>query len=1110
MLLVPPPSSAQQQSKSKPINSYILDRWGLEHGLPQDQVNTNPLQTKDGFLWMGTQEGLARFDGLTFKAYDRTNTPALKTNWFFGIAEDSSGGVWFWEPAQRNQQRGVVQYKKGEFKSFGRAEGLLSDTTNEVWCTDDGSVWIFPPSGKGVTRYKDGKFESLTTANGLPSDTIHFMRRDRNGFYWIRTPAGLHTLENGIFKEFMGREESLRLGVRGIAITAKADQGIERGYVDSSDGIWFLTKQGLMHYQNGSYSRYDGYKDSVLFHAFKTNDGDTWLPAPTGLHIVRGRSVKRVSFPNGYENFGAAVDRDGYVWLGSNQGIFRFDGANVEQFEHPLLKGKAAWAPFVDKENSVWFGYPNGLLRIREATFTTVGTPEGLPENSMAAVLEDRKGNMWVTYGSNGGITRISGNKITHIDHPLPRFVGLYEGNDGTLYAVQWGGNLFKVSNNKLLKVISAEQVGNATITSVRSQKDGSLLVFGVVNIWHFRNGVLRPLLKDPPRMARFTFLGPDGTIYVATPNAGIFQLVGEKLEQIDLSESALGVRARQYGYADREGTLWIGTNDGLLIHRNGTTKLLTPQDGLFDYSVFGFMEDDEGYLWMTCNRGPSRVLKQDLLDRADGKRGPVVPQVFSTADGMRSRECNAIGSPNIFKRKDGTIAIPTIAGVAFVNPKRIRTNPVPPLVIIEQVVAGDQSYHDPEQVVLPAGSGKFEVHYAGLSFIGSDKVRYKYQLVGYDPDWIDAGTRRTAYYTNLSPGTYRFRAIAANADGVWNEVGASTAITIEPYFYQTTWFLAFGIIFFLTSGPSFYVYRTRSLKRKKEELERLVADRTKELQKSLDHLKETQHQLVLSEKMASLGQLTAGIAHEIKNPLNFITNFATLSKDLTAELRTELDVTIDPARRKTIEELLADLEQNVTKINEHGKRADSIVRGMLLHSRGKAGERQETDINALLQEYTNLAYHGMRAIDQSFNVKIEMDFDSSIGMMSVVPQDLSRAFLNIVNNACYAANDKKKTNGKDFSPVVKVSTKSVGHSIEIRIRDNGNGIPPEIRDRIFNPFFTTKPAGVGTGLGLSLSYDIITQEHHGTLDVRTEPGSYTEFILTIPRKQVIQEALAL
>jgi signal transduction histidine kinase len=377
---------------------------------------------------------------------------------------------------------------------------------------------------------------------------------------------------------------------------------------------------------------------------------------------------------------------------------------------------------------------------------------------------------------------------------------------------------------------------------------------------------------------------------------------------------------------------------------------------------------------------------------------------------------------------------------------------------------------------------------------------------VGLDEGWIDAGARRDAYYTHLDPGEYTFRVIAANSDGLWNQEGASVRFVLEPHFYQSAWFIGLAVFAFLTVGPSFYLYRMRSMKKRRAELEKLVHERTGELQKTVSNLKETQTQLILSEKMASLGQLTAGIAHEIKNPLNFITNFAVLSQDLTKDLRQELAHErdrVDKKRALEIEGILNDLDQNVTKINEHGKRADSIVRGMLLHSRGKAGERQVTDLNALLLEYTNLAYHGMRAQDTSFNVKIETEFDPAVGKVNVVPQDLSRAFLNIVNNACYAANDKRKTAGSGFNPTVRVSARCLDEGVEIRIRDNGNGIPLAIREKIFNPFFTTKPAGAGTGLGLSLSYDIVTQEHKGDIRIDTKEGEYTEFIIVIPKDQV-------
>lgn len=295
-----------------------------------------------------------------------------------------------------------------------------------------------------------------------------------------------------------------------------------------------------------------------------------------------------------------------------------------------------------------------------------------------------------------------------------------------------------------------------------------------------------------------------------------------------------------------------------------------------------------------------------------------------------------------------------------------------------------------------------------------------------------------------------------------------------------------------------------RTLELKVEERTKEISVKNTELEKALLKIQETQQQLIMQEKMASLGVLTAGIAHEIKNPLNFINNFSELSIELSEELKEELDKNKDKLSTENlgdIEELIGNVIYNLGKINEHGKRADSIVRGMLLHSRGKSGERQETDINALILESVNLAYHGMRAQDPEFNVKIVSEYDRNIGMVNIVPQDISRVLLNIVNNACYAAYERKKYENLNFVPTLTVSSRKNGNDFEIFIRDNGRGIPDDVKEKIFNPFFTTKPAGQGTGLGLSLSYEIVVQEHKGELIVNSEPGSFTEFIIKLPIK---------
>jgi two-component system, NtrC family, sensor kinase len=280
------------------------------------------------------------------------------------------------------------------------------------------------------------------------------------------------------------------------------------------------------------------------------------------------------------------------------------------------------------------------------------------------------------------------------------------------------------------------------------------------------------------------------------------------------------------------------------------------------------------------------------------------------------------------------------------------------------------------------------------------------------------------------------------------------------------------------------------------------LRQRTDELSKSLDDLRIAQDRLVQTQKLASLGQLTAGIAHEIKNPLNFVNNFAGLSVELIDELQEALAIVkTDDKTRGEISELATTLRENLNKIAQHGKRADAIVKNMLLHSREGSGEHRPVDINNLVEESLNLAYHGARAEKQGFNITLERSFDPAAGEADVYPQEISRVLINLISNGFYAAtkrHDQAKDDG--YEPMLTAMTKNLGDRVEIRIRDNGTGIPAEIRERMFNPFFTTKPAGEGTGLGLSISYDIIVKQHSGSIEVDTEPGEFTEFKVILPR----------
>lgn len=1104
-LLLPALLTTSSFAQNKSIKQYVHDEWTTRNGLPQNSA-TDIVQTKDGYLWFATQEGVARFDGVQFTVFDRANTDALPDSWILRLIQDSTDALWI---RVQGPAPGITRYQNGAFTLFTTSSGLPSNTVTSGYADKAGGIWF--GTLRGLSHFNDGKFVNYSVKDGLPGDTVSALSLDSKNNLWVSTTRGLARLTDGKFVTLTGTKEFPDTSFSRV-------HSFSNTFEDRSGTLWLSTPRGVVSYTNGStklFTLKDGLPSLVVNDILQSSKGDIWFATSSGLaRFQNGRFVTYRASTDPDENTVLEMheDHEGSIWMITDNGIKRFANGKFESYRHEDgLSDNKVQRMLIDKEQSIWMGtFGGGIDRFRNGKFITYSSRTGLTFDNVQPVLEDSKGILWI--GSNSaGLNRIENGVVTSITTKN----GL-SGNDIRSLAVDKTGALW-ISTTRGLdmykegKVTSVAKVtpsnplphGNAMIRL----RSGNFLVPSAFKVDLYRDGKFTPLFKIDSLPGRGNFISSisedsKGTLWIATLT-NLWWYKDKKLKKVS-KEDGLGPAWVQSFYEDGDGTIWLGiSSQGIARYKDGQFRIIGPRQGLFDFNAYVLFEDRFGYIWSSCNKGVYRVSKKELNDVADGKAGTVHSISYGESDGMENRECNGGYSPSGFQLHDGRIAFATVKGVAIVNPADIKLNPVPPPVVVEGLVADGVSKSLTGGVSLAPGTNRIEIRYAGLSFVGGDKVRFKYMLEGEDNDWIDGGSLRQAYYANLSPGDYKFRVIAANSDGIWNETGASLSFRLRPFFYQTKWFLAILILGFLGTGPSIYFWRVRSLKQREAELEFTVNKRTEELQRTLNNLKEAQHQLVLSEKMASLGQLTAGIAHEIKNPLNFITNFAQLSKELAHELRHELSLEknqVEDKRAEEITEIIDNLEQNVTKINEHGKRADSIVRGMLLHSRGKAGERQETDLNALLAEYTNLAYHGMRAQDQSFNVKIETDFDSTIGNVNIVPQDLSRAFLNMVNNACYAANEKRKSVANGFSPIVRVSAKNLGNKVEIRIRDNGNGIPKEVIDKIFNPFFTTKPAGVGTGLGLSITYDIIRDEHKGEIKVDTQAGEYTEFIICIPR----------
>jgi signal transduction histidine kinase len=410
--------------------------------------------------------------------------------------------------------------------------------------------------------------------------------------------------------------------------------------------------------------------------------------------------------------------------------------------------------------------------------------------------------------------------------------------------------------------------------------------------------------------------------------------------------------------------------------------------------------------------------------------------------------------------------------------------------------------YPLPVNLVLPYRHNNITFDFAAIEPARPYLLKYQYMLAGYDKEWSPVTDQTTTSFGNIHEGTYTFKLKAQSPDGVWSKPVTYTFRVLPPW-WRTWWAYTLYVIVLLGGIWAFTRWRISALKKEKILLEEKVTMRTHELQEqkekvesTLTELTATQAQLIQQEKMASLGELTAGIAHEIQNPLNFVNNFSEVNKELLVEMKDE----IEKGNLNEVKAIAEDVIENQEKINHHGKRADAIVKGMLQHSRSSSAVKEPTDLNALAGEYLRLAYHGLRAKDKSFNANFTTDFDSTIDKINIVSQDIGRVLVNLINNAFYAVTEKKKQHPENYEPTVSVSTKIIGNKVEIRVADNGNGIPQNVVDKIFQPFFTTKPTGQGTGLGLSLSYDII-KAHGGEIRVETKEGEGSEFAIQLPVK---------
>jgi ligand-binding sensor domain-containing protein len=772
VLLVASVAPARAVDEPRPLAQHSVDVWRMRDGLPQNSV-LSVLQTRDGYLWLATHEGLVRFDGVSFKVYDTSNS-ALPRTYVESLHESADGALWF-----GTYDGGVTRLLRGEFRTYTTRDGMSANSAIDIAEETDGTLW-FASADAGLNRLRGGRFDTLRRAQGLPDDRVLTVLRARDGDLWVGTESGLARYRDGRFRTFGTAD-----GLPSAAVTALAEDAV----------------------------------------------GTLWVGTRGGLAQLRGEQISlspaNAELPSSFVNV-LLSDQVGSLWIGTNRGLARLRSGRLETLtsreglSQDLLRALAT-----DREGSLWIGTDGGgLNRLREARVATLSSADPGSSESPNALLDDGEGGLWI--GSYGGqLARMRKGVITLV--PTHGALGA-----GPVRALARGGGLLWIGTDEGLvsydgarfeRMSAGGGLVPGAVRAILWDRTGALWVGtdgeGVAR----REGSRFVHYRESQGLAgnRVRLLHEDrqGRVWVGT-YGGLSLFVDGRFTNYGPSQG-LNLLTRSL-HEDAEGTFWLGTfGHGLFRFREGRLSGVTRRQGLLSDTVYGVTEDAAQNLWLSGNTGIFQVAKKELVDVMERRLDRVRGRSFGADDGMKSAECNG-GYPAVARMADGSLLFPTVSGVARVDPARIPRNQVPPLVVIESVAVDGVLVDATGPVRLPAGAHRIEVHYAGLSFVSPERVRTSYKLEGFDPDWVDAGPRRIAEYTNLPPGAYTFRVDARNEDGVSSASAAALALEQRPYFYETRLFLVACVLGVLLTGFGLYRFRIAQLRRGERELRTRVA----------------------------------------------------------------------------------------------------------------------------------------------------------------------------------------------------------------------------------------------------------------------------------------------
>jgi ligand-binding sensor domain-containing protein/signal transduction histidine kinase len=769
---------------SPPWVQYGPRVWETEDGLPNNRVNALA-QTTDGYLWVGTHDGLARFDGTEFTVYKAGNGSALTRNSIRALCASRDGSLYI------GTEDGLVMLKDGGFSRMDTIDGLAGNTVTALCQSKEGAIWIGTTAG--LSRYENGAFTNYTMHDGLLFDVIRSVFEDRSGALWVTTPQGLNCLRNGAVERFTTNNGLPELSVRSVC-------------QDADGALWISSDLGLAKYDGRQFAAYD----------LHDNYSRNYIPA-------------------------VCADSQGNLWIGTYNGLRRF---YQEKFHTEISSTGAPYDQIntllEDREGNIWAGSREGLIRLTRQRVSVYDVTSGLSLNNVMAVLQDRRdGRLWAgTWG--GGLNRIPGGRV-HIygltnSAPDALVLSLCQGADGGLWiGMDFDGGITQLKDNGRFRRITVNQGLPPAAAKVLLEDHAGRLWIGTSSGLYCSSGgkvedqgVKNKFFRSVVHAMCET---GQGGIWIGA-DAGLGRLENGRLTLFS-SENHAPQGPVSALAEDDGGSLWIATpRKGLFRYHARKFTSYSRDQGLPGSEIFELLDDGAGSLWMSTDDGIFRIAKRDLDALDQNPQRSIIAIAYRRSDGLESTMGSNVGKPAAWKAKDGRLLFATTKGVAVIDPKLRQINHIIPPVYIEEVKADSEKVWPVSEAAsedsspkFPPGRGEIEFSFAALSYTTPEKCRFRYKLEGLDTRWTPPDTKRTAKYINLAPGHYRFRVMACNGDGIWNETGAELAFNLQPHFWQTWWCQAAGALAVLATvaGVSRSVTQRR-LRRRLELLEQQSA----------------------------------------------------------------------------------------------------------------------------------------------------------------------------------------------------------------------------------------------------------------------------------------------